>query len=211
MSLGLLGKKLGMTSIFDVKGNATPVTLINAGPCIITQIKSNDNLGPSKIQLAYSNQNKKNQISKPELGHFIKNNLEIYRHLKEFKVNDAFNFKLGQKFNVTLFKIGEFVNISGYTIGKGNASNIKRNHFGRGPMSHGSKHHRLQGSLGAGTTPGRVFPGKKMPGRLGMEKRTVKNLEILLIDEIKNLLIIKGCVPGKAGNLLKISSAIKKL
>ena len=107
-----------------------------------------------------------------------------------------------------MFEIGDYVSITGLTIGKGNAGNIKRNNFSRGPMGHGSKHHRLQGSIGSGTTPGRVFPGKKMPGRLGMEKRTVSGLEIIDIDKKENLLIIKGCIPGKSGNLVSINSKI---
>jgi large subunit ribosomal protein L3 len=138
------------------------------------------------------------------LGHFNKAKVQAFKYLKEYKIEDIEKYELGQKLNVENFQIGQSINISGLTIGKGNAGNIKRNHFTRGGMSHGSKHHRLQGSIGAGTTPGRVLPGKKMPGRLGMDQITIKNLEIIDIDNTKNLLIIKGSVPGKTGNLLNI-------
>ena len=209
---GILGKKIAMTQIFDAKGFAIPVTLINCGPCYISQIKTKDNAGYNAVQLAYSEIfSVKNTISKPEMGHFTRKNLKYYRYLKEFTVKSTIDYKIGQIISLELFKIGEYLNIKGLTTGKGNASNIKKNHFSRGPMSHGSKHHRLQGSLGAGTSPGRVFPGKKMPGHLGMTYCTIKNLEILFINEDKNLLVIKGSVPGKIGSLLKLSRANKNV
>ena len=207
MSIGILGNKLGMAQFFDPKGHAVPATIIKAGPCFVTQIKDISTCGYSAIQVGYveASINSK-KLTKPLLGHFNKHNLSPYKFLQEYLVHDLTGFFLGQELNLSLFKVGEKVNISGLTIGKGNASNIKRNNFKRGPMSHGSKHHRLQGSLGAGTTPGRVFPGKKMPGRLGFEKRTLKNLEILDINLQENILFIKGNVPGKAGNLLNLTS-----
>lgn len=195
-----------MTQIFDLKGNIIPVTIIKGGPCYVTQVKSNANCGYNAIQLGYIEMASNNKtLTKPRLGHFSKINLPPYRHLKEYKTNTPSNYIIGQELSVEMFEIGQYVNITGFTIGKGNASNIKRNHFGRGPMAHGSKHHRLQGSLGAGTTPGRVFPGKKMPGRLGMDKCTLKNLEIVDIDQKQNLLVVKGCIPGKAGNLVSVN------
>lgn len=206
MSLGILGNKIGMTQIFDLKGDVVPVTIIKCGPCFITQLKSKINCGYNAIQIGYLELPSNSRIvKKPMLGHFSKNNLPPYRYLKEYQVLNPELYKIGQEFNTDLFHIGQKINISGLTIGKGNASNIKRNHFGRGPMAHGSKHHRLQGSLGAGTTPGRVFPGKKMPGRLGMEMRTIQNLEIIDIDKKENLILIKGNIPGKSGNLLNLS------
>lgn len=212
MTFGILGKKVAMTQIFDIKGFAIPVTLLTCGPCCISQIKTKINAGYNAIQLAYSEIfSSENKISKPEIGHFKKKHLDIYRHLKEFKVKNTTNYKIGQIISLNSFKVGEYLNVKGLTIGKGNASNIKRNHFSRGPMTHGSKHHRLQGSLGAGTSPGRVFPGKKMPGHLGMTYCTIKNLEILFINDNKNLLVIKGSVPGKIGSLLKISTNNKFL
>lgn len=206
MTFGILGRKIAMTQIFDVKGNAVPVTLINAGPCFISQIKTNENSGYDAIQLAFSQIYTNNKsLTKPMLGHFSKANIKFYRYLKEFKVASTLEFRLGQKISLSSFNIGDLVNVRGLTIGKGNASNIKKNKFKRGPMSHGSKHHRLQGSLGAGTSPGRVFPGKKMPGHLGAVNCTIKNLEILLIDKKNNLLIIKGSIPGKKSTLVKLS------
>ena len=205
MSIGFLGNKIGMTQIFDEKGSAIPVTIIKAGPCYITQIKSSTNCGYNAIQLGYFEMSSnKRTLTKPLSGHFNKANLPPYRYLKEYRVDNLSTYSIGQKISADMLEIGQLVTISGLTIGKGNASNIKRNHFSRGPMAHGSKHHRLQGSLGAGTSPGRVFPGKKMSGRLGMEQCTVKNLRIIYLDKKENVLAIKGCVPGKAGNLLNV-------
>ena len=207
MSLGILGNKIGMTQIFDKKGNVIPVTIIKGGPCVVTQIKSIENSGYNAIQLGYLeiSANAKT-LTKPKLGHFNKVNLPPFKYLKEYKTTDPQNFEIGQKFTVELFKIGEKVNITGFTIGKGNAGNVKRNNFNCGAMSHGSKHHRLQGSIGSGTTPGRVFPGKKMPGRLGVEKKTISGLEIIDVDIKENLIVIKGSIPGKSGNLISINS-----
>jgi large subunit ribosomal protein L3 len=207
VSLGILGNKIGMTQIFDKKGNVIPVTIIKGGPCVVTQIKSIENSGYNAIQLGYLeiSANAKT-LTKPKLGHFNKVNLPPFKYLKEYKTTDPQNFEIGQKFTVELFKIGEKVNITGFTIGKGNAGNVKRNNFNCGAMSHGSKHHRLQGSIGSGTTPGRVFPGKKMPGRLGVEKKTISGLEIIDVDIKENLIVIKGSIPGKSGNLISINS-----
>lgn len=205
-SIGILGNKIGMTQVFDTKGDVIPVTIIKGGPCYVTQIKSDINCGYNAVQLGYVEMapNQKS-LTKPRLGHFNKVNLPPFRHLKEYKIEKPLDYRIGQEFSVEMFEIGQFINVTGLTIGKGNASNLKRNNFGRGPMGHGSKHHRLQGSLGAGTTPGRVFPGKRMPGRLGMEQRTIKKLEIIDIDKKENLLVIKGSIPGKTGNLVSMN------
>jgi large subunit ribosomal protein L3 len=206
VSLNLLGNKIGMTQIFNKKGEVIPVTIIKSGPCVITQIKSVENCDYNSIQLGYSEISQTSKhLTKPLLGHFKKVNVTPYRHLKEFPVIESENYEIGQKFTVEIFQIGQKVSISGLTIGKGNTGNIKQHHFVRGPMGHGSKHKRMQGSLGSGTTPGRVFPGKKMPGRSGMEKITLKGLEIMDINIPENLLVIKGCIPGKSGNLVSIS------
>ena len=207
MSLGILGNKIGMTQIFDQKGNVIPVTIIKSGPCIVTQIKLIETCGYDAIQLGYLEiaANSKT-LTKPNLGHFTKVNLPPFKYLKEYKTNSIKEFQIGQQFNVDLFKIGEKVSVTGFTIGKGYSGNVKRNNFKTGAMSHGSKHHRLQGSIGSGTTPGRVFPGKKMSGRLGVDKRTVSGLEIIDIDTKENLIVIKGCIPGKAGNLISINN-----
>lgn len=207
MSVGILGNKIGMTQIFEKDGNVVPVTIIKSGPCYITQIKSIETDGYNAIQVGYKQiQKNKKRLTKPMLGHFEKHNLSAFQFLREYKISNPEEFEIGQKLSLENFEIGQTINISGLTIGKGNASNIKRNNFGRGPMSHGSKHHRLQGSLGAGSTPGRVFPGKKMPGRLGLQKQTIKNLKIMGIDLNENLLIIKGSIPGKPGNLISIKT-----
>jgi large subunit ribosomal protein L3 len=207
VSLGILGNKIGMTQVFTPKGEIIPVTIIKGGPCYVTQIKSKENCGYEAIQLGYSEVPSNSKIlTKPQLGHFSKQNLLPYRYLKEYKPeigND--NYEIGQKFSVEMFEVGQYVNITGLTIGKGFTGNIKRNNFERGAMTHGSKHHRAQGSLGSGTTPGRVFPGKRMSGRSGMEKRTIIGLEIIDIDIEENLIIVKGAIPGKSGNLVSIT------
>jgi large subunit ribosomal protein L3 len=207
VSLGILGNKIGMTQVFNKKGDVIPVTIIKGGPCYVTQIKSVENSGYNAIQLGYLEiKTTARSLTKPLLGHFNKANVTPFKYLKEFTVNESTSYELGQKFTVEIFTVGQKINVTGLTIGKGNAGNIKKNHFTRGGMSHGSKHHRLQGSIGSGTTPGRVFPGKKMPGRLGMDQRTVKALEIIDIDTQENLIVLKGCIPGKSGNLVTLTT-----
>lgn len=206
MSIGILGNKIGMTQIFDAKGNLIPVTIIKSSPCYITQLKTKETCGYDAIQVGYF-QIDTNKLTKPELGHLAKNNLPSFKHLKEFQLDDTSKYNVGQKLDVSLFEIGERIEIVGLTIGKGNAGNIKKNHFTRGPMGHGSKHHRLQGSLGAGTSPGRVFPGKRMPGRLGHEQRTISGLKVININTKENILLVKGSIPGKAGNLITIKKS----
>jgi len=206
VSLNLLGKKIGMTQIFDKTGNIIPVTIIKSGPCVITQIKSITNCGYNAIQIGFIELSSNSKcLTKPLLGHFAKKNLSPFRYLKEFHVEKTEDYEIGQKFTLEKLKIGEKISISGLTIGKGNTGNIKQHNFSRGPMGHGSKHKRLQGSLGSGTTPGRTFPGKRMPGRHGMEKRTLKGLEIIDIDFSENLIALKGSIPGKSGNLVYIT------
>lgn len=205
MSLGILGNKIGMTQVFDENGNIIPVTIIKLGPCFVTQIKSTETCGYNAIQLGYSEVSANSRkLTKPNLGHFSKNNLPPFRHLKEYQVTEPTNYEVGQEITIDIFEVGQDVNISGLTIGKGFAGNIKRNNHNGGPMSHGSKNHRLLGSNGAGTTPGRVFPGKKMAGRMGGTQTTVQGLEVIDIDNNENLLVVKGSVPGKTGNLVSV-------
>ena len=204
MSLGLLGNKLGMTQIFNIKSEIIPITIIKSGPCFITQILDKKKCGYNAIQLGYKQIFNSKKLTNPEKGHLIKNNLPFFFYLKEYRTLINTTFKLGQKISIDLFKIGEKINIKALSIGKGYAGNIKKNNFSRGPMSHGSKHHRLQGSLGAGTDPGRVFPGKKMSGRLGQKNCTIKGLEIVYMDIEKDLIFIKGSIPGKKGNLINL-------
>ena len=204
MSVGLFAKKLGMTQIFDESGFAIPVTVIKAGPCVVTQIKSNENEGYNAVQIGYA-ESSPQKMTKPRLGHLNKFNLPSLKYLKEYRVDSTESFTVSQKISVDLFEVGQNVNISGKTIGKGFAGTIKRHHFTRGPMTHGSKNHREPGSIGQGSTPAKVHKGKKMAGRLGGGKTTIKNLEVIHINPKDNLLVIKGSVPGKPGNLLSIS------
>jgi len=206
MSLGILGKKLGMSQLFDDQGRAVPVTLIEAGPCRITQLKSADTDGYAAVQIGFQLIREK-LINKPSKGHLSKSGDDLLRHLREYRVENSSEFELGASITVDDFEKGQKVDISGDTMGRGFAGYQKRHGFSRGPMSHGSKNHRLPGSIGAGTTPGRVYPGKRMAGRMGGKKVTTRALEILKIDTNHNLLVVKGSVPGKPGSLLNIRPA----
>ncbi|NEO70787.1 50S ribosomal protein L3 [Moorena sp. SIO3H5] len=208
MSVGILGTKLGMTQVFDDEGRAIPVTVVKAGPCTVTQIKTNQTDGYNAIQIGYD-QVKPKAINKPEIGHLAKSSAPPLRHLREYRVDDTSNFELGQPVNTDMFSIGQIVDVSGKSIGRGFAGYQKRHNFRRGPMAHGSKNHRLPGSTGAGTTPGRTYPGKKMAGRYGGTKVTIRKLEVVKIDAERNLLVIKGAVPGKPGTLLSIAPTNK--
>lgn len=198
---GLLGEKIGMTQIFDESGNVVPVTVIEAGPCVVTQLKTGQKDGYCAIQVGFG---KRKKMNKPSQGHLKKLNA---KYLQEFRVDKPEEYKIGQEIKVEIFKPGELVWVSGISIGKGFAGTIKRYHHHRGPMSHGSKSHRIPGSIGGGTTPGRVYKGRKMPGRMGAERVTVKNLKVVRVDAEKNLLLLGGGVPGKRGNLLEIRKA----
>jgi large subunit ribosomal protein L3 len=204
MNIGILGTKIGMTQIFDESGFAIPVTVIKAGPCFITQIKNKENEGYNAIQIGYA-ESSPQKMPKPRLGHLSKSNLPPLKHLREYRVTSTESFNISQNITVDLFKVGQKVNISGNTIGKGFSGTVKRHNFTRGPMTHGSKNHREPGSIGQGSTPGKVHKGKKMAGRLGANKTTIKQLEVIYINSKDNLLVIKGSVPGKSGNLLNIA------
>lgn len=203
MSIGLFGNKVGMTQVFDEAGLALPVTVIRVGPCLVTQIKTKKVDGYDAIQIGYSQVPLK-KLTKPQIGHLKKAQAPPLKYLGEYTSANIHEFSLGQSLSVDLFKIGQLVNISGTSIGKGFTGNPKRHNFKRGPMTHGSKNHRAPGSIGPGTTPGRVFPGKKMPGQYGAKQITIAKLEVLGMDASQNLLIVKGSVPGKPGNLLNI-------
>ena len=204
MTIGILGTKVGMTQIFDEFGFAIPVTVIKAGPCVVTQIKQKEKEGYNAVQIGYA-ESSPQKMTKPRLGHLTKSNLPPLRHLKEYRVDSTDSFTISQKIGVDLFQVGQNINVSGTTIGKGFAGTVKRHHFTRGPMTHGSKNHREPGSIGQGSTPAKVHKGKKMAGRLGGKKTTIKNLEVIYINSKDNLLVVKGSVPGKSGNLLSIS------
>ena len=203
MAVGLLGNKIGMTQIFDESGNIIPVTILKVGPCIVTQVKTQPTDGYDSIQIGYGNVSSK-ALSQPELGHLQKSNIQPLKYLKEFTTTEEDEFSIGQILNVESFSPGQFVNIRGKSVGKGFSGLQKRYNFTRGPMTHGSKNHRAPGSIGMGTTPGRVLPGKKMPGQLGNKITTVKKLKVIQINSEENVLVIKGSVPGKPGNLLSI-------
>jgi len=203
VAIGLLGNKIGMTQIFDESGNIIPVTILKVGPCVITQVKTKSKDGYNSIQIGYGNVSNKS-LTQPELGHLQKSNIQPLKYLKEFRTTENDNFSIGQVLNVDSFSPGQLVNIRGKSIGKGFAGLQKRHNFTRGPMTHGSKNHRAPGSIGMGTTPGRVLPGKKMAGQLGNKITTIKKLKVIQINPEENLLVIKGSVPGKPGNLLSI-------
>ncbi len=203
MSVGILGTKLGMTQIFDEIGRAIPVTVIQAGPCKVTQVKTKEKDGYNAIQLGFK-EVKAKSLNKPELGHLAKTEAPPLRHLKEYRIEDVEGYELGSDRKTDIFSPGQLVDVRGTSIGKGFAGYQKRHNFGRGPMSHGSKNHRQPGSVGAGTTPGRVYPGKKMAGRLGGTHITIRKLTVVRVDAERNLILIKGAVPGKKGALLSI-------
>ena len=203
MEIGLLGNKMGMTQIFDEAGNIIPVTILKVGPCVVTQIKTKAKDGYDSIQIGYGTVSNKT-LTQPELGHLQKANIQPLKYLKEFRINKDNEFQIGQVLNVDSFLPGQLVNIQGKSVGKGFSGLQQRHNFARGPMTHGSKNHREPGSIGMGTTPGRVLPGKKMAGQLGNKITTIKKLKIIQINSEENILVIKGCVPGKPGNLLSI-------
>ena len=205
MSIGLLGTKLGMTQIFDTeKGTSIPVTVVQVGPCPVTQVKTVETDGYSSIQIGYQ-EVKEKALSKPELGHLSKAGATPQRHLKEYRLDDTSAYELGQTLKADIFNVGDLVDVSGQSMGRGFSGYQKRHNFSRGLMSHGSKSHRTPGSIGPGTTPGRVYPGKKMAGQYGAKKITVRRLTVVRVDVERNFLLIKGAVPGKPGTLLNIT------
>ncbi|MBF2098608.1 MAG: 50S ribosomal protein L3 [Gloeomargaritaceae cyanobacterium C42_A2020_066] len=206
MAIGLLGTKLGMTQVFDEAGRAIPVTVIQAGPCPVTQVKTADKDGYTAIQIGFGVARAK-CLSKPQLGHLSKNELPPLRHLQEYRLEDVQAYPVGQELTVTLFTAGQKVDVHGTSIGRGFGGLQKRHNFRRGPMAHGSKNHRAPGSIGPGTTPGRVFPGRRMAGQTGSAQVTIRDLTVVRVDTERNLLLVKGAVPGKAGGLLSITPA----
>jgi large subunit ribosomal protein L3 len=206
MSIGILGKKLGMSQFFDDEGRSIPVTVIEAGPCRITQLKSDATDGYSAVQIGFGDIREK-LVNKPARGHLQRSGSTPLRHLREYRIEAVDGLELGSTITVAAFEAGQKVDVSGDTIGRGFAGYQKRHGFSRGPMSHGSKNHREPGSTGAGTTPGRIYPGKRMAGRYGGKQITTRGLTILKVDAERNLLVVKGSVPGKPGALLDIRPA----
>jgi large subunit ribosomal protein L3 len=207
MSLGLIGQKVGMTTIFDKEGRAVPVTVVHAGPCVVVQSKNNENDGYASVQVGYG-ERKESRVSGGEKGHFAKAGVKPAKVLKEFRLNNGESFDVGHEFKVDMFTEGQLVDVVGTSIGRGFAGMQKRHNAGRGPMSHGSKFHRHPGSIGAGTTPSRVYKGKIMPGRMGAKQITVKKLAVVGVDLENNLILIKGAVPGHKGATLVVRPAV---
>jgi len=207
---GILGRKLGMTQIFDEGARAIPVTAIEAGPCRIAQVRTPERDGYSAIQLAFG-EVKDGKLSKPELGHMKKSGANGHRHLVELRVADASKYEVGQVVRADVFEQGERADVIGTSKGKGFAGVYKRHGFGGAPASHGTERkHRTPGSVGATTTPSRVLKGRKMPGRMGHERVTVLNLEVVRADPERNLLLVKGAVPGPVGGLVVVRSAVRR-
>ena len=209
MTLGVIGKKVGMTQIFDEQGLAIPVTVIKVDETVVTQVKTVETDGYNAIQVG-TIAAKEKHLTKAELGHFKKNSLNNYRHLQEFRVDNPQDYKVGDKIELSVLDNVEKVDVTGKSIGKGFQGTVKRHNFGRGPMAHGSKNHRAPGSIGAGTTPGRVIKGKKMAGNMGNQKVTVSKLSVVRIDSDKNLLLIKGALPGPEGKLVTVKPSRTK-
>lgn len=203
MSIGILGTKIGMTQFFSTEGFAIPMTIVHLEYCVITQIKTTKTDGYNAVQIGCSLKAAK-RLSRARQGHLKAAGVNTACYLTEYRVPSTEGFEVGNTITIEEFQPGLTVNVSGLTIGKGFTGNQKRHNFRRGPMTHGSKTHRQPGSIGPGTTPGRVFPGKKMAGNLGHTKVTIKNLQILDIDLLNNCIGIKGAIPGSNGNLLKI-------
>ena len=204
----ILGKKVGMTQIFTEAGDVVPVTVIEAGPEVVTQIKTVETDGYNAVQVGFEDQ-KPQRVNKPMTGHFAKNDIPVKKHLAEFRTEEGESYEIGQVITAAEFEVGKKLDITGTSKGKGTQGNIKRHGHHRGPMTHGSKHKRLAGALAAGTYPSRVFKGNKGPGRMGRETVTVQNVELVKVIEDRNLMLVKGAVPGNKGGLLRIQYAVK--
>ncbi len=208
MKKAIVGKKVGMTQVFDKQGKAVPVTVIEAGPNVVVQKKTVENEGYSAIQVGFNDVAEK-RVTKPLKGHFAKAKVAVKRYLRELRIEDAASYEVGQEIRADVFKEGDKVDVSGVSKGKGFAGAIKRHNFHRGPMKHGSKYHRAAGSMGASSDPSRTFKGKKLPGHMGSVNTTVVNLEVIKVDPEKNILLVKGGVPGIRGSLVMIKDTVK--
>ncbi|MGI5901631.1 MAG: 50S ribosomal protein L3 [Desulfitobacteriia bacterium] len=207
MSKGILGKKIGMTQIFAEDGKVIPVTVVQAGPCFILQKKTEASDGYNAIQVGFE-EIRESLVTKPKLGHFKKAELKPMRYVREFRVEDVDSYEVGQEIKADVFAVGDKVDVVGTSKGKGFAGMQKRHGAHRGPMSHGSKYHRGTGSMGA-KGPARVFKGRILPGRMGGDRVTVQNLEVVRVDADKNIILIKGCVPGAKKSLLILKESVK--
>ena len=208
MKKALIGKKIGMTQIFDEKGKAIPVTAIEAGPCTVVQVKTVEQDGYQAIKLGFG-EIKETKLTRPQLGTFTKSKITPKRYLREIRIDSIEGISVGDELKADTFEVGEKVDIQGTSKGKGFQGVIKRHGQHRGPMGHGSMYHRRPGSMGPTSTPGRVFPGKKLPGHMGDVTVTIQNLEVVKVDLDKNIILVKGSVPGAKGSILKIKSSVK--
>ncbi len=208
MKKAIIGKKVGMTQIFDEAGKVIPVTVLEAGPCVVAQVKTVETDGYDAVQLGFGDV-KENKVNKPVKGHFTKANLTLKKHLREFRLDDVSSVKVGDELKADVFAKGDKVDIQGTSKGKGFQGVIKRHGQSRGPMGHGSMYHRRPGSMGSTSTPGRVFKGKKLPGHMGRKTITIQNLEVVSVDLDKNVILVKGSVPGANGSILKIKSSVR--
>ena len=204
---GILGKKLGMTQIFTEAGDVIPVTVVEAGPVVVTQIKTTEKEGYNAVQVGYG-EVKEKSLNKPQKGHLAAANV-LKKHLKEFRVDAVEEFTVGQEIKADLFAAGEKIDVTGTSKGKGFQGPIKRHGQSRGPESHGSRYHRRPGSMGACSFPGRVFKNKKLAGHMGSVTVTVQNLEVVRVDAEKNLILVKGAIPGPKGSMVTIKEAVK--
>lgn len=208
MKKAIMATKIGMTQIFNEDGTLIPVTVLEAGPCTVVQKKTIENDGYDSIQVGYG-EIKEKKVNKPSKGHFGKSGVEPKKNLKEFRFDDSANYEIGAEIKADIFSAGDKVDVSGITKGKGYASVIKKYNQHRGPMGHGSKSHRVVGSMGGSASPSRVMKGKNLPSHMGTVKVTIQNLEVVRVDAEKNLLLIKGAVPGPKGSLLMIKDSVK--
>lgn len=208
MKKAILGKKIGMTQIFNEKGQIVPVTVIEAGPMTVVQKKTVDKDGYDSIQVGFGDKKEKRAV-KPELGHFKKAGVSAKRFLKEFRLEDSNNYEVGQTIKADVFTAGDRIDAVGTSKGKGFAGAIKRWNQSRGPMTHGSRYHRAPGSMGATSSPSRSFKGKRLPGHMGAARITVQNLTVVRVDADKNLILVKGAVPGPKGGLIVLKDSVK--
>lgn len=208
MKKGILGKKLGMTQIFDENGKVVPVTVIEAGPCVVVQKKTVEKDGYDAVQVAYADVREK-LLNKPKKGHFTKAGVAFKKFIREFRLEDIEGYEIGQEIKADVFEVGEKVDVSGVSKGKGFQGTIKRWNAHRGPMSHGSKFHRAVGSMGASSDPSRTFKSKRMPGHMGNVNTTVLNLQIAKVMPEKNIILIKGGVPGPNKGFVVIRNTVK--
>ena len=204
---GILGKKIGMTQIFTEHGEVIPVTVVEAGPVVVTQVKTTENDGYTAIQVGFQDAKEKS-LNKPEKGHLAAANT-LKKHLKEFRVDSVEGYTVGQEIKADLFAAGELIDVTGISKGKGFQGPIKRHGQSRGPETHGSRYHRRPGSMGACSYPGRVFKNKKLAGHMGSVKVTVQNLEVVRVDADKNFILVKGAIPGAKGSVVTIKEAVK--